>query len=100
MSGDAPSYDDLARKVSELTDRLDSIERSRPSPTQPMTRRAMMRSAAAASVGVAAGAMLAGAPAAHAALNDPVLQGNDNNAGNSATVLRSNTSGTVYTVVA
>jgi hypothetical protein len=99
MTGPAPTYDELAQKVAELSQRIATLEHAQPTPpAAPITRRRVLRSAAATSIGAVAGVALAGMPAAHAAAGGPVVMGDPNDAGNSATSLASNSSTTVFTV--
>src|SRR4051812_43745977 len=98
MPGDAPSHDDLARRVEELTNRLESLERARVRSDEPMSRRRMLRTAAATSVGAVAGVALAGMPAAHAAAGGPLVMGAANDAGSSGTSLTATANASVLTV--
>ncbi len=102
MRGDAPTYDELARQVAELSQRLESLERREATGAErrpqagggdrsSLTRRRVLRGAAATGVGAVAGAMLASAPAAHAAAGDNMILG-ANNAGSASTTLQSTAS--------
>ncbi len=121
MRGDAPTYDELAQQVSELTERLESLERRQASngaaltpagasasastaaasssadERASLTRRRILRGAAATGVGAVAGAVLAAAPAAHAAAGDNMILG-ANDAGSASTTLASTNSTSAFVV--
>ncbi len=99
MSGHEPTYDELARRVGELTDRLDGLERrNHGGPSSSVSRRGLLRAGAVTGVGAVAGAVFLAAPAAHGASGNPVLMGAANDSDATSTSLASTTGASVLVV--